>query len=74
MKLRLVKNPNWTWRNDLKYYLIVPFEIIRMIPAILKGEPRKLNDMHWKDYINLARAFADAKTGRMYKCVWDKKR
>ena len=71
--MKLIKNPNWTWRNDLRYYLILPFEIVRMIPAILKGEPRILNDMHWRDYIGLAHSNADVKTGRWYKLEADEK-
>jgi len=67
--MKLVKNSNWTWRNDLRYYLILPFEIIRMIPSIFKGYPA-LNAMTWRDYIGLAHSFADAKTGRMYK--WER--
>ena len=70
--MKLTKNPEWTRKNDLQYYLILPFEIIKTIPAILKGEPRKLNDMSWKDYIGLAQANADCKSGRWYKEVAEK--
>jgi len=63
--MKWIKNPKWTWRNDLRYYLILPFEIIRMLPSILKGYPA-IDDLTWQDYISLAHSFADAKTGRMY--------
>jgi len=62
------RNPNWTWRNDLKYWLILPFEVARVVPDILKGYPA-LNDMTWREYIEVACSFADCKAGRWYRLV-----
>jgi len=65
-KINLVKSKHWTWKSDVRYYLYrMPLNIILTIPAILRGEP-KINDMTWRDYIDLAKAMADAQYGRMW--------
>jgi len=62
----LKRNPKWTWRNDVKYHLVVlPIEIIRAICGILNGD-HKLNQMGWREYIDLAYGIADMKCGRWY--------
>jgi len=66
----LVKSPYWTWKSNIKYWFWrMPLNVLKTIPAILKGEPR-INDMTWRNYVGLAMAMADAQTGRM----WEKKK
>ncbi len=63
---KLVKSKSWTWKSDVKYWLYrMPLNIIKTIPAILKGEPR-INEMEWRDYISLACAMADCQCGRVW--------
>lgn len=63
--MNLVKSKYWTWKSDVKYLYTMPLNIIKTIPAILRGEP-KINGMTWRDYIGLAQAVADAQCGRMW--------
>ena len=68
--MNLVKSKYWTWKSDVKYYFYrMPLNVIKTIPAILRGEP-KTNDMTWRDYIGLAHAMADCQCGR----IWEERK
>ena len=67
-KMEFVKSENWTRKSDAMYLVRMPIEVIKVIPAILMGEP-KINEMNWFDYIDLANSFADMKCGRLYRLI-----
>jgi hypothetical protein len=67
------KNPNWNWWTDVKYHVYyLPKEILRAIVGILQKD-HILNEMDWREYIDMAHGIADMKAGRWYRYKEDKK-
>lgn len=65
-EMKWIKNPKWTWRSDLKYWLFYyPIEFIRMLHAVAQKD-HVLNDMGWREELDCAGAFADMKAGRFW--------
>ena len=69
----MLNEKNWIktfgFKENLKYHLyFFPKEFIRALFAIAKKD-HILNEMHWLDYIDLARGIADMKAGRLYRYI-----
>ena len=61
------KNPKWTWKTDVKYHLYyLPKEILSALIGIARKD-HILNDMDWREYLDLAHGIADMKAGRWYR-------
>jgi hypothetical protein len=63
------KNPNWTWKRDVRFYL---YQKPLAILSALKGIAQKdhiLNEMDWREYMDLMISMADMKCGRLYTYV-----
>ena len=66
------KNPDWTWKTDLKYYLIVPF--VQLDCAIQWLRKKELRDeFRFSDVLSLARSIVDMKLERCYGECYAKK-
>ena len=73
-----IKNPSWTWKNDLKYYLIMPINVIKMTLLYLRPKdsfdhafgPSDPGVSLW-DAIGLAQAEADIQCGRWFRLRQD---
>ena len=62
-----IKSPNWTWKTDVKYYLYyLPKEILCAVIGIAQKD-HILNEMDWREYLDLACGIADMKAGRLYR-------
>lgn len=63
------KNPKWTWKNDVRYWCYqMPLAILRALIGIARKD-HILNDMDWKEYVDVMQSFADMKCGRFYTYV-----
>lgn len=62
----LEKNPQWTWKNDLRYHFYQePLEILRALIGIAQRD-NILNEMGRIEYLELAQGIADMKCGRFW--------
>lgn len=62
----LEKNPNWTWKTDLRYHVYQePLEILKALIGIAQRD-NILNEMGYREYLELAQGIADMKCGRYW--------
>lgn len=69
--LNWIRSPKWTWRTDILYWLYYyPIEFLRALYGIAIKD-HILNEMDWREYLDLAAGIADMKAGRLYTLVED---
>lgn len=64
--MKLEKNPDWTWKTDLKYYILLPFATIWDAIGWFFESKEVRKYWRFKAYMNLGRACLDVKLGRIY--------
>lgn len=70
--MKWIRNPKWAWKNDVLYWLYYyPIEFLKALYGIITKD-HILNEMDWKEYLDIAAAIADMKAGRLYTMVEDK--
>lgn len=68
-----VKNPNWTWKTEVCYYLyFMPKELFKALLGLMRKD-HVLNDMNWREYLECSLGIADMKAGRWYRRVVEEK-